>query len=68
MSSLFQPLEDVSEPLLSTEQAAHYLMRKPQTLRNWAMGRGKHPILPVRIGGRLGWPTAQVKKLCGVIK
>jgi hypothetical protein len=68
MSRVFQSLDSVLNPVLPTDQAAHYLMRRPQTLRIWATGRGNPPIQPIRVGGRLGWPTAEVKKLCGVMK
>lgn len=33
----FPPLELVNRPTVPTEQAAHYLNRRPQTLRTWAM-------------------------------
>lgn len=68
MFPVFQPLDAITAPVLSTEQAAYYLMRRPQTLRVWATGRGCPPLVPVRIGGRLGWPTTEVKALCGVTK
>lgn len=48
----FPPLEHVTRSILTTEEAAHYLNRKSQTLRCWAM-RGD-PIAPVRINSRLG--------------
>lgn len=48
----FLPLEQVTRTILTTEEAAHYLNRKSQTLRCWAM-RGD-PIAPVRINSRLG--------------
>lgn len=32
----FPPLEQVNRPTVPTEQAAHYLLRRPQTLRGWA--------------------------------
>lgn len=31
----FPPLELVNRPTVPTEQAAHYLLRRPQTLRGW---------------------------------
>ena len=59
------PLEHVTRPNLKTEEAAHYLNRRPQTLRGWAcLGNG--PIQPHRIAGLLAWPTAEVKALTGV--
>lgn len=59
------PLDLVTKPNLTTEECAYYLSRKPQTLRAWAV-RDQGPIKPLRINGRLAWPTAAVKKLTGV--
>ena len=61
----FTPLELVTRPNLKTEEAAHYLNRRPQTLRAWACLENG-PIRPRRIGGLLAWPTEQVKALAGV--
>ncbi len=48
--------------LLTTEEAALVMNRKPQTLRGWAcLGTG--PIAPVRIHGRLGWRKDQIEAL-----
>lgn len=60
----FPPLESVNRPTLPTEQAAYYLNRKPQTLREWAM-TGK-VITPMRVNGRLAWKTADIKRALGV--
>lgn len=57
----FLPLEQITRTILTTEEAAHYLNRKSQTLRCWAM-RGD-PIAPVRINSRLGWRVADIRKL-----
>lgn len=62
----FPRLEDVTRPVVSTEEAAYYLGRRPQTLRIWALGRVPAPVLPRRIGGRLGWPVDEIRRLCGV--
>lgn len=60
----FPPLELVDRPTVSTEQAAHYLNRRPQTLREWAMtGR---VIRPHRINGRLAWPVSELRRVLGV--
>lgn len=60
----FPPLESVTRPTVPTEQAAHYLDRRPQTLREWAMtGR---VIQPLRINGRLAWPVAELRRVLGV--
>jgi len=63
----FPPLELVGRPTVPTEQAAHYLLRRPQTLRHWAMTEAG-PIRPIRINGRLGWPVSEIKRVLGVAK
>lgn len=62
----FPPLEQVTSPNVPTSQAAHYLGRRPQTLRIWAMGRTDAPVMPLNIGGRLAWPVARLREICGV--
>jgi len=52
---------------VDTETAAYHLMRKPQTLRIWAMASREAPIRPVKIFGRLAWAIADIKKLRGGI-
>jgi hypothetical protein len=52
----FPPLESVNRPAVDTAAAAHYLNRRPQTMRIWALTG--HPIQPRRINGRLAWPVA----------
>ena len=55
----FPPLELVNRPTVPTEQAAHYLLRRPQTLRGWACAETfPDGLRPVRLNGRLGWPVA----------
>ena len=41
--------------MLTTEEAAEALYRRPQTLRTWAC-KNSGPIKPVRIVGRQGAP------------
>ena len=48
--------------VLSTNEAAQLLNRKPQTLRAWACLENG-PIRPIRINGRLAWPVAQIRAL-----
>lgn len=62
----FPPLELVNRPTVPTDQAAHYLLRRPQTLRAWAMKDGSGPLRPVRVNGRLAWPVACIKAALGV--
>lgn len=58
----FPPLEQVTRPSLTTEEAAHYLNRRPQTLRAWAcLENGA--LRPVRISGRLAWNVASIRAL-----
>lgn len=62
---IFPPLEQVTRTILTTEEAAHYLNRRPQTLRTWAcLENGA--LRPVRINGRLAWPVSEIKKVLGV--
>ena len=61
----FQPLELETRPAVPTAQAAHYLSRRPQTLRAWAC-REDGPLRPLRIHGRLAWPVADIRRLLGV--
>jgi len=58
----FPPLEHISRPTVTTEEAAYYLNRKPQTMRAWAcLENGA--LRPLRICGRLAWKVADIKSL-----
>jgi hypothetical protein len=62
LQAAFPPLEQVTRPTVPTDAAAHYLNRKPQTLRAWAcLENGA--LRPVRINGRLAWSVLEIKKL-----
>jgi len=61
----FPPIEEVTRPTVTTEEAAHYLNRKPQTLRVWACYQNSL-INPLRINGRLAWRVADIKQLLGI--
>jgi hypothetical protein len=63
----FESLDAIDKPTLTTGEAAHFLNRKQQTLRNWAI-RNDGPVKCVRIGGRLAWPTAAVRALLAVAR
>ena len=64
-AAAFPPLDAGTRETLPTDAAAFHLLRQPQTLRGWAcLGNG--PIHPVRINGRLGWRTADIRRLLGV--
>ena len=62
----FPPLELVTKPTVPTEQAAHYLNRRPQTLRTWAMGSGTGPVSCIRINGRLAWKVSELRHVLEV--
>lgn len=66
-ANTFQPvsLERETRSGLPTCEAAFHLNRANQTLRLWAM-REDGPLRPLRINGRLSWPTAEIKRLLGV--
>ena len=61
----FTPLALETRPAVGTAAAAHYLSRKPQTLRGWACLENG-PLRPVRICGRLAWKTEDLRRLLGV--
>lgn len=61
----FERLEVVTRPTVTTEEAAHYLNRKPQTLRVWACLENG-PLRPLRVHGRLAWPVSEIKRLLEV--
>lgn len=62
VTNQYPPLELVTQPAVPTNQAAHYLNRKPQTLRCWScLHTGA--LRPVRINGRLSWKVADIKNL-----
>ena len=50
--------------VLSTNEAAPFINRKPQTLRKWACLENG-PIRPIRINGRLAWRVADLQSLLG---
>ncbi len=58
-------LADENRPAVDTAAAAHYLNRRPQTLRKWAAYQ-TGPVNPIRINGRLAWPVRELRRLLGV--
>jgi hypothetical protein len=64
-SNQYPSIDQITRSAITTEEAAYYLNRKPQTLRVWAM-REDGLIRPIRIRGRLAWPVKEIKKLLGV--
>ena len=61
----FPPLAQESRSHVPTEAAAHYLSRRPQTLRGWAC-REDGPLRPHRVNGRLLWPVAGLLAVLGL--
>ncbi|MBA2482863.1 MAG: DNA-binding protein [Nitrosomonas sp.] len=61
----YPPIEQITRSAVTTNEAAFYLNRQPQTLRIWAM-RENGLIRPLRINGRLAWPVSEIKKLLNV--
>lgn len=59
------PLEQETRAALPTPEAAWHLSRAQQTLRIWAC-RDSGPIRPIRVHGRLLWPTAELRRVLGV--
>ncbi|MCO4088284.1 MAG: hypothetical protein HEQ17_04795 [Limnohabitans sp.] len=59
------PLPHETRSHIPTADAAHHLIRRPQTLRAWACLENG-PLRPIRINGRLAWPVAEIKALMGV--
>ncbi len=62
----YPPLEVLNSTAELTNPAAFYLKRKPGTLRKWAANPETSPIRPIRINGRLHWPTSAIRELLGV--
>lgn len=64
---LFPPLESVTKPNITTKELAYYTNMAEQTWRLKACKDTTPPELrPLRICGRLAWPTAGAKKFLGV--
>ena len=63
----FPPLELEARPAVDTAAAAHYLNRRPQTLRGWAcLETFPAGLRPIRVNGRLAWPVAGIRRALGV--
>ena len=61
----FVSLKLETRAAVETACAAYRLNRQSQTLRCWA-SREDGPLRPFRVHGRLMWPTARLRELCGV--
>lgn len=58
-------LAEETRAALPTDEAARHLGRSPKTLLCWST-EDRGPIRPMRIGGRLAWPVADLRRLLGV--
>lgn len=64
----FPALDSETRPAVDTAAAAHYLNRRPQTLRGWAcLETFPAGLRPVRVNGRLAWPVAGIRRALGVV-
>jgi hypothetical protein len=64
----YPPLESVTKPNLTTAEIAFYSNTAPQTWREKACyDTAPHGLRPLRVCGKLQWPTAGAKKLLGVL-
>lgn len=61
-SPVFQHLDSETRCVIDTRTAAHYLNRRPQTLRAWAKSPVS-PLQPIRLLGRLVWPVAAIRNI-----
>lgn len=67
VSAKFPPLEQETRPVISTNQAAHYLNFVPGTLREQHMRGTYDPRLkPIKIGNRIAWSVAGIKSILRV--
>ncbi len=65
----FPPLESVTKPHLTTHELAHYTNLRPQTWRMKACyDSAPEGLRPLKICGRLAWPTEAVKRWLGVAR
>lgn len=66
LSQDYPPLDQETRAAVPTDCAAHHLSRQPQTLRKWAMLGGVGDLKPLRMNGRLLWPTEGIRQALGV--
>lgn len=66
-SQQFPPLESVTKPNLTTRELAFYSNMAEQSWRVKACyDTAPEGLRPLRVCGKLAWPTAGAKKLLGV--
>ena len=61
----FIPLDKEIRTHVSTKVMCHHIGRKEQTARGWACHEDG-PLRPIRVGGRLAWAVADIKRVLGV--
>lgn len=61
----YTPLDKETRSTIPTREAAYHLSRQMQTLHIWAC-KENGPVRPVRVGGRLAWPVAEIKRVLGM--
>ena len=64
----FTPLAQVQRTHVDTNAAAHYLNRRPQTLRGWHC-HGAFPtdgLRPLVLNGRLAWNVSAIKAVMDI--
>jgi len=59
------PIDRELRTHLPTSEAAIHLHREVQTLRTWVSCRNA-PIRPIKVHGRLMWPTDAIRAVLGV--
>ena len=63
----YPPLELVTKPYLTTRELSYYTNMQPQSWRVKACyGTTGEGLRPLRVCGKLAWPTAGAKKLLGL--
>jgi hypothetical protein len=63
----YLPLEQVNKPVLTTAELAYYSNMTAQAWRVKACyDTAPEGLRPLRVCGKLAWPTAGAKKLLGV--
>ena len=60
------PLSKETRDHVSTREAAHHLKRSVAALHAWSAGIRTAPLKPIRKGGHLAWPVAEIRRLLGV--
>lgn len=64
----YPPLAQITKPNLTTRELAYYSNMAQQTWRMKACyDTAPEGLRPLRVCGKLAWPTAGVKKLLGVL-